>query len=592
MREACLAALALFGVFAGLSLGVQAQEGAKGKDEKPVVRATAPEISGYTRPGNPEDTFTPEGDLIRQVSFGREELKKFKIMGGTVYFAVFKNVYSAEGDTFGTGLTNFDTRFETGRSFKDNMSPRYDKKAKYLYLYQIVNDRNLDPRINQVKGAKGAGIMKNPIFDPNAKVGANAAAAVTDDIASFALKLTVDPAYITSWGHFRNSGFAAQLPDLDSTGKVVRHKVENVERDRIALMAFSHLAPTQLKIANPRYSHRARAHSLGDLENGFSVADSGHNLATSKAQTDLKAVHGNIDKGNIRLLADVGRLLQAAESGKEPDYVQLMYAPPEDRVSAPIVPPAGADMLEDEVTRAIFRVDWRGANLLKQGNRSVVFGFTSDQPPMSAPIRIDTPEAAIHSQSMRLASYFAEDVVARSTADASAIALTAGGGNAAALALALGTSLGVGAGPQAAAAEGGVPGFASITGGTSGIGGATGGGAGGGLGFPSLAGNFSRPGGGFGGGGALGGGNGSGDGTSTQNQSNTPGVNITTNFDASLSNQQKQQQNQNQNNGGGRGHCHPGHVVPAPASLLLGLLGLPGLWLLRRRNSAKPDAAV
>ena len=110
-------------------------------------------------------------------------------------------------------------------------------------------------------------------------------------------------------------------------------------------------------------------------------------------------------------------------------------------------------------------------------------------------------------------------MVARSAADASAIALTAGGGNAAALALAVGTSLGVGAGPQAAAAEGGVPGFASITGGMGGLGGSTGGGGGGGIGgFPG--GNQGQDGG----------------------QATTPTVNVTTNFDASLLNQQQQRQ--------------------------------------------------
>lgn len=590
IREAFAASVALFGFFAAVSLSVHAQENVKAKDEKPAVRS-APEMSGYTRPGNPEDTFTAEGDLIRRLNFGPEALKKFKIMGGTVYFAVFKNIYSAEGDTFATGMTNFDTRFEAGRSFKDGMSPRYDKKAKYLYLYQIVNDRNVDPRLSQVKGGKGGGIAW-PV--DGGKVDPKTEAPVTEDIASFALKLAVDPVYITSWGHFREAGFVSLQQDADNTGKPVREVVDKVERDKILPLAFSHLAPTVMKISNPVYSRRARAHSLGALENGFGVDNSSLNLSASKSFSDLKKVSTDLDKGNIKWLSFVDGLVRGVAAAKEPEYVQIMFAPPEERVAAPIVPPVGAEMLDDEITRVIFRVDWRGANLLKQGSRSVVFGFTSDQPPMSAPIRIDTPQAAIHSQTMRLASYFAEDVVARSTADASGIALTAGGANAGALALALGTSLGIGATPQGAGGEAGVPGFAGITGGFSGIGGSTGGGGGGGLGFPSLAGTFSRPGGGLGSGGGFGGGTGDAGGSTDQGQQGTQ--NITTNFNASLTNQQQQQQQQgqfqNQNNGRGRGNHDCGQVVPAPASLLLGLLGLPGLWLLRRRKPITEDVAA
>ena len=36
------------------------------------------------------------------------------------------------GDTFGTGLADFDRRFEPGASFTDAVSPRIDKKAKFL----------------------------------------------------------------------------------------------------------------------------------------------------------------------------------------------------------------------------------------------------------------------------------------------------------------------------------------------------------------------------------------------------------------------------------------------------------------------------
>lgn len=149
--EALLAGAAAFGLFVTLSLGLNAQEAKKDNipDDKAMAARSSIEVSGYTRPGNPDDKFNSDGELIRQVAFVGEGLKKFKIMGGTVYFAVFRNTGLLEGDTFGTGMKDFDAKFEAGRSFKDSMSPRYDTRAKYLYLYQVVNDRNLDPRPEQ-----------------------------------------------------------------------------------------------------------------------------------------------------------------------------------------------------------------------------------------------------------------------------------------------------------------------------------------------------------------------------------------------------------------------------------------------------------
>src|SRR6516165_3046787 len=221
LRKVLLATTAAFSL-AVFGLGTHAQEAKKDKvvEEKAETRRASVEVNGYTRPGNPDDKFGVEG----------EGVKKFKIMGGTVYFAVFKNTGLVEGDTFGTGMASFDAKFEAGRSFQDSMSPRYDKNAKYLYLYQIVNDRNLDPRINQVKGAKGDGGIKVPLFDPNVKVDAKTAAPVTEDIASFALKLITDPRYITSWGHFRDSSFAATVVDVDGAGKPVKNVVDKVEK--------------------------------------------------------------------------------------------------------------------------------------------------------------------------------------------------------------------------------------------------------------------------------------------------------------------------------------------------------------------------
>jgi len=638
-KEASIAIVAFLGLMAFFTFGLSAQEIIKigeGKivDKKPVVEdkhvddlRSNVEIAGYTRPGNPDDRYSADGKLL-EVSFVGASTQKFKVMGATVYFSVFRNTGTVEGDTFGTGMANIDRKFEMGRSFKDSMSPRFDRSAKYLYLYQIVNDRNLDARVTQVKGAQG-GVIANPLFVPGAKVDAKAKVPETDDIASFALKLLADPRYITSWGHFRDSSFAANVPDTDAAGKTIKQVVDDgkgnkVDSEKIIRLGFSYLPPITSKLTYPNYSKRARSYTLGELEAGFGVERSTLNTQNSKAYGDLKNVAGQVGKDSIAWANFVSGIVKAAaDTAKEPEFVQLMFMSPEERVSAGFVNPVvdavdGVDYADDDLTRAIFRVDFERLKTLRQGERSVVFGFTTDLPPVTAPIRIDTPTGSAASEGLRLANYFAEDAMARvvgtGVGTGTGVVPTAGtAGAAAATALAMGTSLGQAATPAPAPAAVAAQGSGGVAGGfATGLGGMTGGG-GGGAAIPGFQGGFSRAGGGGFGGGTGGGTGDAGSGTdqaqqgSTDNKSNT-GTNVEINFDASLLNQQQQSQNQsqwqkqNQNqhqnqhqhqrgHGHGHGHGHKGHVVPAPASLLLGLLGLPGLLLLRRRktNEATPE---
>jgi hypothetical protein len=627
-KEAVIAAFAFFGLMAMFSFGLDAQEIIKIKEGR-IIEAKRPRadelpnpvvMSGYTRPGNPSDRVAADGKLL-EAAFVGANVQQFKVMGATVYFSVFRNVGEIDGDTFGTGMANLDDKFEAGRSFKDSMSPRFDRNAKYLYLYQIVNDRNLDPRVTQAKGAQGGGVV-NPLFVPGAKIDPKAKVPETDDIASFALKLLADPRYITSWGHFHNSSFAANVPDTDTTGKPVKQVVDDgkgnkTESEKIVRLAFSYLPPITSKISHPAYGKRARSYSLGELGAGLGVEPSTLNVQSTKAFTDLKNVAGQVGKDNIAWANFLDEIVKAvAVTAKEPEFVQLMYMPSEERMN--VVGPflGGVDLAsdaDDDLTRAIFRVDFEHLKTLKQGERSVVFGFTSDLPPVSAPIRIDTPTARNAGEGLRLANYFADEVTGR-VAGTGIVPTSASG-----MALALGTSLGMAATPVPAPAAA-APGGGAIAGGfATGLGGGFGGGGGGGFGFPSLQGGFFRAGGGgFGGGsGGFGGGNGGGtgngngngngngdgQGASDQKQQGNNLVNVQVNFDASLINQQQQAQNQSQHqhqnqnqhqhqrqnqhqhqHGHHHGHGHKGHVVPAPASLLLGLLGLPGLLLLRRRK--------
>ena len=238
------ASLVLFAL-GSLSLDAQDIPKVKDKDDKPAAKADdlaqrgSIETSGYTRPGNPDDKLSADGKMV-DVSFTGANVQKFKIMGGTVYFAVFKNTGVAEGDTFATGMANLDTRFQSGRSYRDTVSPRFDRKAKYLYLYQVVNDRNLGAVA--VKGGKTDGGISLPVYDPK-KIDAKTKVPEADDIASFALKILVDPRDITSWGHFRDAGFVSSVVDTDLAGIAVKGEKEKI-------LAVSHLPAIETKIAN------------------------------------------------------------------------------------------------------------------------------------------------------------------------------------------------------------------------------------------------------------------------------------------------------------------------------------------------------
>lgn len=641
---------ALFVWFASIALAVcgfdsQAQDliRARDKDDRgdnPNRLRSSIELAGYTRPGTPPDIVNDDGKIIA-AAFEGKDMKKFKVLGATIYFCVFKNTGAEDGDTFGTGMADFDRRFDAGRSFTEAYSPRFDKKARYLYLYQIVNDRFLNPQITPVKGAK-EGEVKNPLFDPNVKNELTTSIPSTEPIQQFALKLLVDPRFLTSWGHFRDSGFAASVVDVDNAGKPVKQVVDDgknkVERDREIRLAFSYLPAITTKLPYPAYKELAKPISLGDLENGFGVANSGLNLTDSKAYRDLKLVAGQIGKDNVKWAAFVDRLIKTADHGRDPDFVQINYPKidwndPQD----PGIPGPGYRHFPDEVAYSVFRVTWLPGKSLKQGERSVIVGFTTDLPPVFAPVRADNDKSADAGKELQLSGGPNVDVENKRPAagagakqhftafygnnveaEAEEMYFTqAGGGDGSGSAF--GTVPTPSPPPPPAAGGGG---GAPLAGGLGGQGGGSGGG-GGGFGMPGWGGFPMRGIGGFGGGGGFagggfgggtGGGTGSGNGNGNATPSQQQSGNSTQqgqqiiNFKATLTNQQLQQQqqfqiqeqnqhqsqqNRNNNEHGhghhGHGHHGHGHVVPAPASLLLGLLGLPGLLLLRRRKNMEAN---
>jgi hypothetical protein len=522
-------------LLSGFGIGAQVEpkkeeEKAKDKKSSNVVR------SGFTRPGTPTDPMGKDG-VIRPVAW--DLAYKEKILGGTLYFAVLQRKPGSEDDPWATGITDFVDRFTEGRSFKNTYSPALDTKANYLYLYMVVNDRGLDPTKDHV--ALAADIRET--FDYRML-----------PIANSAVKLQVDPRYITSWGYFKNTSFTVEVRDtFEAEHKpVADNQVQKIRLAMSANTSYLELIPERER----QYIDGAPAISLGKMERTFAIGPSNVNGTKSNLYKALAAKRDKAKKDDkSKLAAYEDNLMKVGEKGGlNPDFVQLIYSGFSDSI------PPDAASTTGETT---FRVDFRGKNAITLGEQSVLFGFTSDLSPTDDKVRIEDPEAAKQAEGM------AEDPQeAVEVADVQFVAFMQQGQGA--------SAWGVGASPAPTGALAMGSGLGTMGGGS---GAGTGGGPGGGV---PLAGGigFARPG-FFGGGGITGTGGGTQTQQQAQNQTQTPNINInitntnSQNQQQSQQQQQQQQQSQSQNGGG---------AVPAPPALLLGLLGLPALFLLRRRG--------
>jgi hypothetical protein len=322
----------------------------------------------------------------------------------------------------------------------------------------------------------------------------------------------------------------------------------------------------------------------------------------------------------------VENALKAVDGGNEPNFVQVIsFSGSED--------PGGTDLgflgNTEKAARGMFRVDWRSGRAVKLGQHSVVFGFTTDRPPVDDSLAIADPQGALQGKGIRdafaairaiptnrarqelMRSFallrtdlqpdliFDVDIAPR-VAEALAIEnpnfVQAPGAP-------QGVAAGTGPTPAAAPAAGG----GGI--GVSGIG--SGGGTSGGLPGSGFGGPTAFPGGAIGAphapafasGAGTGAGAGNANTGGSQGQTRTGSTGATIDFTATLTNQQSQTQSQSQSqaqaqvqnqvnrNNNRSNHGHRNNVVPAPTSLLLALLGLPGLWLLRRRRRAATGQA-
>jgi hypothetical protein len=541
--------------------------------------------SGYTRPGNPSDDTDPDG-TIKPIAW--QEVKG-RILGGTVYFAVYdryggrdrpEEAYGAGpgpgagGDTWRTGLADLDDRFVPGRSrTRSGVSPRLDTRARYLYLYQIVNDRG-----TVMPGEKGMIVT--------ALAGAAEQAVKTQDVASFTVKLGADPQAITSWGHFRAAGFAATVPDLalqqDRQGGIRFATADGGLPGKDLRLAISADPNIQNELPVQRYLRFSPVYALGRLSRDFATAEGTLGMRASSTHRALAKNKAN----GIVLASWAEHLLTAADTARAPAYVQVKFfpLPPMEAGAGAEGPGAleGPSPFQDEPAPAHFRVDWDKGRYLEGGVQSTAFGFTTNVPPGELPLRLDDPEAARASEGIR------------TVASAQP-----------------GQAPGVGISARSPSMPGNAPGAGGMNapGGFS-SGGFPGGGAGGigSAGVPLVV----------GGGGSSSSGSSKGSTAAQTSQNNTatssnnPVVNVTVNaqptinFNAALLNHQAQAQEQGQvqtqsqslSQAQAQGQDPPagadpsgwadpssaGAVVPAPTSLLLGVLGLPGLLWLRLRT--------
>src|SRR5262249_25103376 len=142
------------------------------------------EFTGYTRPGVPSGHVVKEKDGKVRLVADQGEIKS-ALLGGTVYFMVIDLKAHADDEVWSDLLRELVKGFKPGESGDGRSSPDYDRGARYLYLYQSVNDMP----------AAESGIRSSSVF-------------------------LVEAGLVTSWGHFAGYGFSLTQEEKDK--RVIR----------------------------------------------------------------------------------------------------------------------------------------------------------------------------------------------------------------------------------------------------------------------------------------------------------------------------------------------------------------------------------
>jgi hypothetical protein len=277
--------------------------------------------SGYTRPGTPSDRIEAGGKILSAIDDKDGQLG----IGATVYFTVYdRAAQSVQGDTWGTGRQDFDAAFRAGRGSDLIVSPALDGTARYLYVYQVVNDR------------KTQGVVHG-----------------------CSVQLLVDPRRITSWGHFTGVGFAYEMTDKDAKNVVLRPV-------SAAYPLISEKRADRL-FFNPAYAvETVRALRL-EAVGVWSMAKGAPGQDKDPAHDpDPVIVFRSADFHGVPARAG-----EVAVVG--PNVISGL--------------PSGRAAIDGNRYAAL-RAVWTGDRELRPGNRSCVFGFTSNLPPTFALVRI------------------------------------------------------------------------------------------------------------------------------------------------------------------------------------------------------------
>jgi hypothetical protein len=356
-------------------------------------------FSGYTRPGYSVRADEPGQDVAKQdfikgVAARAADPKREVGLGATVYFMVIDRVDGTADDPWGLGA-DLNRGWQPGREADGaRASTKLDNKARYLYLYQIINDSG-EP--SQIKMAT--------------------------------IRLLVDPEYITSWG------WIGEKKDKDMEGsKAVGFSMEfGEEKERESVRAVSTASPG---VSDREYRPMAPAFSspkpygmlpihLGNIRQVASkggekddtgrepeqvhllneVSDSFGTLVV-ETQTDTPrkdpgvrlyrpVVPAPLQRSERNRLVPAFQPLSLRAVGYDP-YAPLSLT---DLSTTTEVSTLTARALEDPLTRLIaaaeqshrsfpaLRAYWLDSPL-KPGERSGLFGFTSNLPPMYDKVRV------------------------------------------------------------------------------------------------------------------------------------------------------------------------------------------------------------
>ena len=520
-------------------------------------------FSGYTRPGIPTAPPGPikiAGDKAAQDA-----------IGATVYFKVFERGNDDEVDPWGTGIKDLDRWFVPGRAARGRNAESLDTSARYLYLYQVVNDSY---RPAQVK--------------------------------SVAIRLLIPPHLITSWGHFvqradkgaaRGFGFTMLFDHPDPKTPKAKSMVLPLSTDHAGVNDELYRDPapyfyppkpygiSPILLNNKpmpltdgedtgRAPERVMLHSMFNFEGApnWLVKDKVAMPLMPFTRPALPGVNLGNPFFNPMMPAGMGAM------GMAPGMPGMMAGNGVGPGVDPRHAPAVAAYWNDDPLRP-------GVAGVQPGQRSTIFGFTSNFPPVYEDVRVrgNVPPPF--------------KGPAAPAADGGSANLRADGEVPTPVAF-----------EQCIPPLGHAPGSFGGPIGQVGAGGGLlrgGGGFGGGFGF-----GFPFGGGGAGGGGMMGGGAGSGTGSSSPTTSTATASPVATgallalllsrlpltsqtqavNVNVAQSQSQAQAQAQSQAQAQAQAQSqsqhvgHHGHVVPEPAAVVSALLGLPGLALLIRRR--------